>query len=297
MIKFDVILFLLTLLPAIAVERTACALDDACADLTKDQLALAGSLKTKAFCYDCCDETVAKCLKKKKPCRLAVRLSNEICLRVKKGQDEEKILGALDKRAKSMMPGAKIYTIDTSALDTWAGESSSKVVLQAYLCTRCPYCSKLAPKLHKAVTNGRLKGKVRIHARMFPIKSHKDSVTGGLAVVAAAKQGKFWPYLLKVYQSFDDFAPDKLAAWAKKIGLDEAKFKAAMKAEETRKLLEASKKEGLKNGVEGTPSFFINGKRYVADQGTEFFFDALEEEHDRMTGSLYVEVKAAPLTP
>jgi protein-disulfide isomerase len=297
MTRHDLFLVLLTLLLAIAAERAGYALDDACADLTKDQLALAGSLKAKAYCYDCCDETVAKCLKKKKPCKLAVRLSNEICLRVKKGQDEGKILGALDKRAKSMMPGAKVYTIDTSALDTWAGEASSKVVLTAYVCARCPFCAKIIPKIHKMVTNGRLKGKVKVHVRIFPIKSHKDSVPGALAMAAAAKGGKFWPYLLKLYKAFDSYSVDKLVPWAKDVGLGGKEFKDVMGAAETRKLVEASKKEGLKNGVEGTPTFYVNGRKYTADHSLEFFTDALEEEYDRMTDSLYVEVKAAPSTP
>jgi len=295
--KTEGIIAVLALVLAIAPEGTGYALDDACADLTKDQLALAGSLKAKVYCYDCCDETVAKCLKKKKPCKLAVRLSNEICLRVKKGQDEKKILGALDKRAKSMMPGAKTYEIDTSALDTWAGETSSKVVLTAYMCARCPYCAKITPRLHKLVTNGRLKGKVKVHVRIFPIKSHKDAVPGALAMAAAAKGGKFWPYLLKLYKEFDSYGVDKLVPWAKDVGLGVKAFKDAMGAPETRKLVENSKKEGLKNGVEGTPTFFINGRKYTADQGIEFFADALEEEHDRMTDKLYMDAKAAPLTP
>ena len=98
------------------------ALGDTCSGLTGEQLELAKSIKAGTYCYDCCDETVTKCLKKKKPCKLAQRLSNEICSRAGKGQSEDKIKSALERRAKSMMPGAKTYKIDLSDLDTWVGE-------------------------------------------------------------------------------------------------------------------------------------------------------------------------------
>jgi protein-disulfide isomerase len=260
-----------------------------CSALTDEQASLAKEIAAGTWCYDCCDETVDKCLKKKKVCRLAVRLSNEICSRVKRGQDKEKIKDALARRAKSMMPSAKKYAIDTSSLDTWVGEKDAKVQLVSYLCARCPFCAKIIPKLHKEVTTGRLKGKVRIHVRIFPIKSHKWGVEGGLSMAAAAKLGKFWPYLLKLYGSFDDFSVDKLVPWAKETGMDGAAFKSIMEKQETKLLVVESKKEGLKNGVEGTPTFYINNRKYYGDHTMEYFVDAIEEEYDNVTGKIYTE--------
>ncbi len=264
------------------------ALEDRCAGLTGEKLELADAIKAKTYCYDCCDETVAKCLKKKKKCKLAVRLSNEICSRVDKGQDEDKIRSALDRRAKSMMAGAKTYEIDTSGPNTWAGDKNAKVTLTAYMCGRCPFCAKIAPKLHKAVTKGSVKGKARLYVRIFPIKGHKNSAEAGIAMAAAAKLGKFWPFLLKLYKNFDAFSVGKLAPWAAASGMKEAEFKALMKSDKTRAVVVDSKKEGLKNGVEGTPTFFINGRKYTADYKIEYFTDALEEEHDRVTGDIYL---------
>ena len=241
------------------------AMEDKCAALNDGQTQLAAKIMSETWCYNCCDETIDKCLKKEKVCKLALRLSNEICSRVKRGQDKEDIKDALARRAKSMMPSAKKHVIDTAALDTWAGEKGAKVELVAYLCARCPFCAKIIPKLHKVVTAGSLKGKARIHVRIFPIKSHKWGVEGGLGMAAAAKLGKFWPYLLKLYGSFDDFSVDKLAPWVKEAGMDESAFKAIMQKEETRMFVVESKKEGLKNSVEGTPTFFIDGRKYHGD--------------------------------
>jgi protein-disulfide isomerase len=265
-----------------ASGRGSAALPDKCSSLTKDQKALADSIMAKNYSYDCCDETIAKCLAKKKRCKLAVRLAGEICSRAAKGETQDKIEGALSRRAKSMMP-----KIDTSGLDTWLGAKESKVLLAAYICTRCPYCSKLMPKVHKAVTEGSLKGKVRLYIRIFPLKTHPGSAEGGFALAAAAKMGKFWPFLLKFYKNFDKFKVEALPAWAKEAGMDEAQFKSIMNSPETKSLVVQSKKEGLKNGVEGTPTFFISGRKYFADQEMEYFGDALEEEYDRAAGEIY----------
>jgi len=281
--------FMLSIFLALLIAGEGFALKDKCESLTEEQMKLAKKIMSKTYCYDCCDETVDKCLKKKKVCKLAVRLSNEICSRVKKEQSEEKIKSALDRRAKSMMPSGKKYTINTSDLDTWAGDKESKVVLVAYMCARCPFCAIITPKLYKSVTKGKLKGKVKFNMKIFPIKSHKGGVEGGLAMAASAKMGKFWPYLLKLYNDFDDYSVKKLVPWAKQKGMNGAKFKAIMNKDETRKLVVSSKKEGLKNGVVGTPTFYINGRKYTADYKMEFFTDALEEEHDKMTDDIYVK--------
>jgi protein-disulfide isomerase len=270
-----------------AAGRGSAALSDKCSSLTKEQKALADSIMAKNYPYDCCDETIAKCLTKKKKCKLSVRLAGEICSRVARGETQENIESALDRRAKSMMPKAKTFQIDTSGLDTWLGDKENKVLLVSYICARCPYCTKIIPKIHKAVTEGSLKGKVKVYIRLFPIKSHPGGAEGGFALAAAAKMGKFWPFLLKVYKNFDKFKVEALPAWAKEVGMDQSQFTSIMNSPETRSLVVQSKKEGLKNGVEGTPTFFINGRKYHADQEMEYFTDALEEEYDRMTGDIY----------
>ena len=70
------------------------------------------------------------------------------------------------------------------------------------------------------------------------------------------------------------------------VGLDRAEFDRLRSDPQTRARVSASKQEGLKNKVEATPTMYINGKRYRADLNTEALRDALEEEHDRVTGVL-----------
>jgi len=144
----------------------------------------------------------------------------------------------------------------------------------------------LTPKLHHEVVSGRLKGKVRLYFRPFPIRGHEGSVEGGVAFEAAARAGGFWPFVLKLFgkAEFDSFAVSKLSEWAGQAGLSRADFDKHYADPATRQALVASKKEGLRNKVNSTPTLFINGRKYVHDMAMDVLVDVLEEEHERLTG-------------
>jgi protein-disulfide isomerase len=108
-----------------------------------------------------------------------------------------------------------------------------------------------------------------------------------MAFVAAEKQGKLWPYLLKLYANYDSFAVSKLAGWAREVGLDGAAFEKALKDKGNRKLLVSAKKEGLRNGVKATPTLFINGRRYYGDMDHDTLLDVLDEAADRAASRRY----------
>jgi hypothetical protein len=125
--------------------------------------------------------------------------------------------------------------------------------------------------------------------RTFPIRGHEGSTEGGLAFVAAGALGRFWAFLLHSYARFDSFSVDKQAAWAAEVGLDPAAFAALMADPATRETLVASKKEGLANGVEETPTLFINGRRWVGDLEAVEILDAVAEEAARVRGELWAD--------
>ena len=105
--------------------------------------------------------------------------------------------------------------------------------------------------------------------------------------MAAERQGKLWPFLLKLYANFDSFAPGKLAGWASAAGLDRVAFEKALKDKSNRKALVSCKKEGLRNGVKATPTLFIDGRRYYGDLDHDTLLDVLDEAVDRQRGKQY----------
>jgi protein-disulfide isomerase len=276
----------LLLIPVLLGEAAPAPLPE-CDSLTGPGRELARRIMAESYCYDCCDQTIEKCLRQSPRCKLAVRLGRDICQKVAEGKSREEITGELSRRAKSMIPSLKTAAIEAGGINTWAGDPGSRVTLVGYLCARCPFCSKITPGIYREVTAGKLKGRVKLLVRPFPIKGHPGSVEGALAMAAAARLGKFWPYLEKLYRNYDVFSPDQLAPWAEETGLPGREFREMMDSPEMIQLVTGSKKEGLKNGVDATPTFFINGKRYYSDYRIDYMVDVLEEEHDRVTGDIY----------
>lgn len=280
-----VALALVALLSTLGYAQRAAAASPLCDALTADQRKQAQSILQSQHAYDCCDGTLAECLKRKPVCKLVRRLSEDVCRRVAAGQSRSDIERELTRRATSMLPGT-IYKIDTRTAPV-AGSPDAKVTLVAYLCPRCPYCARLEPELYQSVTVGKLAGKVKFMVRMFPVRSHPGSTEAGLGLLAAAKMGKFWEFLRHLYKDFDHFDVAHLSDVAAAEGLDRKQFTALSDDPALRQDLVDSKKEGVKNKVEATPTLFINGRRYVGDMSARTMEDVLEEEYDRVTGKQY----------
>lgn len=254
----------------------------ACEALSGPGKTLALRLLETEHPYDCCDDTISRCLAARPTCALAVRLADDICRRVAAGQDEARIRRALSRRARSMVGGGPTATVDLAAASV-TGDEGAPVTVVIYACARCPYCSKLVPALHSEL-QGRLKGLARLAFRTFPIRGHEGSTEAGLAFTAAARMGRFWEFALFSYRLFAEFSPEKQLEWAKKAGLDPGLFVTRLEEPATRDELVASKKEGIVNGVEETPTLFINGRRWVGDLTLPEVVDAIEEEADRVRG-------------
>ncbi len=232
--------------------------------------------------YRCCDKTINRCLKVKKPCKLAVRLADFICRLAKEGYQAKYITRAVNKRGLSMMSQPKKYLFDLKSIKPF-GQIDAPVQLVMYACTRCPFCRILTVNIMDEIEKGKLKGKVKLYFRIFPLSSHPHSVEGGLALLAAAEQNKFWPYVRYLYVMYDQFSLNQLKNWAKEVGLDEKRFSNIYKQKKSRKNLVQSKKEGIRNGVKSTPTLFINGRKYHGKMDVETIVDILEEEYEAMS--------------
>ncbi len=272
--------FALALTFALLAALPAAAQTPRCDALAEPQRALAQELFKAVHPYDCCDETLDACLKAEERCRLAERLADDVCRMVKAGKDRSFVERALDKRAQSMIDlGARASFALDDAMST--GAPDAPVQLVVYACARCPFCSVLLPQLYREVTEGSLKGKVRLYFRPYPIKSHPGSTEGALGLITAARLGKFWPFLLELYGNFDQFDCQKMVGWAKAVGMDPEAFDKARQEPALREVLVESKKEGLRNKVAATPTLYVNGRLYSYELDIEVLKDVLAEESEK----------------
>lgn len=280
-------LLLLTAAALIVALSTASAqAAGPCDGLEPDAKAVVAKVFATVHPHDCCDDTLAKCLAAPAPSKLVRRLGDVICRRAAAGQGADKIIEAMKRRAVSMLGSGRPAKIDAEGI-AWAGAKDAKVEIVAYVCTRCPYCIRWVPEVYKAVSEGGpLYGKARFAIRPFPLSSHSGAKEGGIAIEAARAMGAFWPYFLLVLERHNTFQADQLASWSATVGLDPAAFQAKMEDPATEKAVVRSKKEGIRNGVKGTPTPFIDHKIYDGDLSLAAFIDAVLEEADRADGTL-----------
>ncbi len=104
--------------------------------------------------------------------------------------------------------------------------------------------------------------KIRYEVKHFPIfPSHQYSKEAAEAAECAADQGKFWEFEEMDYENQPDLSPTEISKWATKLGLNMDLFERCRKSDIKMAIVEASQQEGKQLGVNGTPTFFVNGKK------------------------------------
>lgn len=103
---------------------------------------------------------------------------------------------------------------------------------------------------------------IRYEVKHFPIyPSHEYSKEAAEAAECAADQGKFWEFEEMDYENQPDLSPTEISKWATELGLDIDLFERCRKSNIKMAIVEASQLEGEQLGVNGTPTFFVNGKK------------------------------------
>src|SRR5919206_3341142 len=140
--------------------------------------------------------------------------------------------------------------------------NNAPITLLEYGDYECPYTGMAYPivkELIKEFGND----KIRFVFRNFPLSDiHPHAQHAAEAAETAAAQDKFWQmhdYLFEHQKTLDD---GHLLEYAQKVGLNIDRFKKEMSEHVYAHLINKSLKSGIDSGVEGTPTFFINGERY-----------------------------------
>jgi protein-disulfide isomerase len=141
------------------------------------------------------------------------------------------------------------------------GKPDAPVSLVLFSDFQCGFCQRVNPTLTKLLEQ--YPGKVRLVFKHFPIEGHDAAPLAHRAAMAAHEQGKFWEMHDRIFAHQRTMTRADLVAHAQALGLDMAKFNAAIDAERFTAVLERDKKEGEGAGIDGTPTFFVNGTPLV----------------------------------
>ena len=162
----------------------------------------------------------------------------------------------------------------TEDRDHIQGPADAAVTLVQYGDYECPYCGAAYPII-KQVQAG-MGDRLRFVFRNFPITtSHPHAELAAEAAEAAATQGRFWQMHDLLYENQRRLRGQDLRAYAQKLGLDIERFDQELAEHVHAERVHDDFMSGVRSGVNGTPTFYINGARHDDSYETEILLAAL----------------------
>jgi len=180
----------------------------------------------------------------------------------------------------SKRAAAAALTLPVGERDHALGPPGAPVTLVEYGDYECPHCGRAYPILKQV--RQRLGVSLRFVFRNFPLReSHPHAEHAAEAAEAAGVQGKFWEMHDRLFERQFALDDDYLIEYAGDLSLDAARVGRELVAGTYAPRVREDFRSGVTSGVNGTPTFFINGQRYDESWDLEPLVAALEQAAKR----------------
>ena len=164
--------------------------------------------------------------------------------------------------------------LSVSSRDHTQGPADAPATLVEYGDYQCPYCGA-AHGIVKAV-QARLGHRMRFAFRHFPLAEiHPYAPLAAEAAEAAGAQGKFWPMHDTLFENQHALDDASLVTYARHVGLDVSQFVSDLADHTWTPRVREDFMSGVRSGVNGTPTFFINGIRHDGPWDADTLIEAL----------------------
>ena len=175
--------------------------------------------------------------------------------------------------AAAIPPRVSVSADDDPAI----GSVAAPVTIIEFSDYQCPFCARADDTVKRVLEN--YKGKVRLVFRDFPSPQiHAYAMKAAEAAACANEQGKFWEYHDALYADQSKLAMVDLLATAGRLGLNDGTFQRCVESGKFSGEVSKDMEDGIKAGVNGTPSFFINGILIAGAQRYEKFAEVIDAE-------------------
>jgi 2-hydroxychromene-2-carboxylate isomerase len=199
--------------------------------------------------------SVGRCVADKHKCGACVTAARYLTRLVMEGYDKQTIeshyTGRFDKDKRLEVPIEDAHV---------RGAPMAPVSIVEFSDFQCPYCGAAYPELERIVQQ--YEGRVKLVFKHYPLPAHPRAMPAAKAAEAAGRQGKFFEMHDILFQNQRKLEDGDLKRYAEMLGLDAERFAADMASEEVAARVAADRKLGEKLGVEGTPSIYVNGRKF-----------------------------------
>jgi protein-disulfide isomerase len=166
-------------------------------------------------------------------------------------------------------------TPPVSEADHRSGPDDVPVTLVEYGDLECPACGAAYPIVEGV--RRKMGARLRFVFRHFPLtQMHPHAMRAAEAAEAAGAQGKFWQMHGKLFEHQDALEDADLVRYAKALHLDDKRFASEIASAAHVERIRKDIGSGIRSGVNGTPTFFINGVRYDGSWEASDLLAALE---------------------
>ena len=180
--------------------------------------------------------------------------------------ERQRLEGALVERLRNgasvqtfiTPPAQPVFQIPVDDQPT-KGNQTATVTVVEFTDFQCSSCAAAQPVLERLIKE--YGDRVRFVVRDFPLAQHAEARKAAEAAEAAREQGKYWDFSAILFRNQSALKPEQLKQYAQVLGLDRAKFDAALDSGRFADKVERDLADGLKFGVNSTPTFFVNGRR------------------------------------
>ena len=173
------------------------------------------------------------------------------------------------------MTQGKHLVVPVSERDHSQGPATAAVTLVQYGDYECPY-TRQSTTVVRALQH-QLGDQLRFVFRNFPLTEiHPHALHAALAAEAAAAQDKFWEMHDYIFHHQHPLEDSDLAHFAEAVGLDMQQYTRAMAEQRALSRIVEDMESGQRSGVQGTPTFFINGVMYHGSWQQDALLAALQ---------------------
>ena len=166
-------------------------------------------------------------------------------------------------------------TLPPGSRDHAQGPESAPATLVEYGDYECPYCGRAYPIVKEVQTA--MGDRLRFVFRNFPLTQiHPHAQHAAEAAEAAGVQGRFWEMHDLLFERQRRLDDRHLLEYAQDLGLDSAKLERELMEHAHAERVREDFLSGVRSGVNGTPTFFINGARHDGSWDLDSLLTALE---------------------
>jgi protein-disulfide isomerase len=208
-----------------------------------------------------------------------LRLDIEAQTRLKRFREE---LSALREKTtvEILLEEPRLRVTKSRDLTASKGPANAKVVITEFSDFQCRYCKEVQATLRKVLEEH--SSDVRLDFRNLPLEGHPFALTAARSAYCGGKQGAFWKFHDALFEA-EEPTSEKVLDIVRKLGLDVTAFKSCLESSETESAIGADLKEAHRLGLDGTPSFIINGKLLLGVASLDEFNNAILRELKKLT--------------